>query len=68
MSNRPEDDLEVAVCTECHSDQNVQRLIKNPFFQQGGAIPCQLCGGIVKIVRKDRRKAALDQSDQERGI
>lgn len=68
MSNRPEDDDEVATCTECHSDQNIQKLLRNPFFHQGGAIPCHYCGGIVKIVRKDKRDAALKQADRERGI
>lgn len=68
MSARPEDDEEIATCTECHSDQNIQRLLRNPFFQQGGAIPCQYCGGIVQVVRKDRREQALKQADRERGV
>jgi hypothetical protein len=66
--SRPEDDEQTATCTECHSDQNLQRLIKNPFFQSGQVIPCQFCGGAVMIVDKDRRKNALRQSDRKRGV
>lgn len=68
MSNRPEQDEEIAVCTECKSDQNVQRLIKNPFFQQGGRIPCQYCNGLVIIVRRENRDQALKRVDRDRGI
>lgn len=68
MSSKPEQDEEIAVCTECKSDQNVQKLIRNPFFQQGGRIPCQYCGGLVIITRRDRRADSLKQVDRERGL
>lgn len=61
-------DPEVGVCTECHSVQNSQKLIKNPFFQQGGAIPCHYCGGIVVITRRENVKRTLKQADRERGV
>lgn len=63
-----EDPDEVAVCTECHTDMPLRRLIKNPFFHQGGDIPCKACGGVVRIVRRDKRNAALDNMDQKRGV
>lgn len=64
----PDEDEEIGCCTECHSVQNTQKLIRNPFFQQGGAIPCQFCGGIVVITRRDRLKQTLKQADRERGL
>jgi len=63
-----EDPDEVAVCTECHTDVPLATLIKSPFFHQGGDIPCKVCGGVVRIVRRNKRDAALSASDERRGI
>jgi DNA-directed RNA polymerase subunit RPC12/RpoP len=68
MSNKPEQDEEIAVCTECKSDQNVQKLIRNPFFQQGGRIPCQYCSGLVIITKRELRDQSLKQTDRQRGL
>jgi len=68
MPKDPRDDPEVGVCTECHSVQDSRKLVKNPFFQQGGAIPCQWCSGVVIITHRDNVKNALKQSNRERGI
>lgn len=62
------DEDAIAVCSECRSDQAESYILKNPFYQQGGAIPCQWCSGIVMIVDRVDREAALNQIDRERGI
>lgn len=61
-------DEEVAVCTECHSDQPDQYIIKNIFFQQGGEIPCKYCSGLVIITTRSNRKRAINRRNRERGL
>lgn len=63
-----EDPDEVAVCTECHTDVPLRTVIKSPFFHQGGDIPCKVCGGVVRIVRRVSRDQALAAMDERRGV
>lgn len=62
------DDDVIAVCSECKSDQSDSYVERNPFYQQGGSIPCQYCKGIVIIMDRRDREAALRQIDRERGL
>jgi len=58
----------IGVCTECRSDQRDSYMEKNPFYQQGGSVPCQFCGGVVIVVRRDQRDSTLRRLNERRGI
>lgn len=69
MSNNIQnpDDV-IGVCSECKSDQPMNYMYKNPFAQQGLAVPCKYCGGIVMITYRETRDDSLGNSDRNRGI
>lgn len=58
----------IGVCSECKSDQPMEYMYKNPFAQQGLAVPCKYCGGVVVITYRETRDSSLDSSDRDRGI
>lgn len=58
----------IAVCTECRSDQNSQRVEKDPFYLQGNAPVCRYCGGVTILVERSQRDSALDQASRQRGL
>ena len=58
----------IGVCTECHSDQPEQYMIRSPFAQDGKAVPCKYCGGVVVITYRETREESIDQSNRSRGL
>lgn len=58
----------VGVCSECESDQPESYMERNPFAQQGSPVPCRFCGGVVIIVYREQRDAALNDAKRERGL
>jgi len=64
MVREYEDDDVVAVCTECHSDQKDQYINNSPFGDQA---PCQYCGGVITVTRKQDRDRNLKRIDGQRG-
>lgn len=58
----------IGVCSECKSDQPMSYMEKNPFAQEGSAVPCRYCGGVVIITYRESRNNSLNQSDRERGV
>jgi len=58
----------IGTCSECHSDQPESYMYNSPFAQEGKAVPCKYCGGIVIITYRESRNSSLDQSDRDRGI
>lgn len=58
----------IGVCSECKSDQPMEYMYRNPFAQQGSAVPCKYCGGIVVITYRETRNSSLHSSDRDRGI
>lgn len=58
---------DLAVCTECHSDQPDNYAIKQ--LKMGwDNFPCKWCGGVALLVLKKDREAALRKSDTRRGL
>lgn len=66
MIENPDD--VVGTCSECHSDQPEAYMYNSPFAQEGKAVPCKYCGGIVIITYRETRNSSLDQSNRDRGI
>jgi len=62
-----DDDL-IGVCTECKSEQRDSYMEKNPFYQQGGSVPCGYCGGITVVVARGEKDKALKQRDGRRNL
>lgn len=58
----------IGVCSECHSDQPLEYMMRSPFAQNGQNVPCKYCGGVVVITYRETRDTALNQSDRSRGI
>lgn len=58
----------IAVCSECKSDNPDSYVENNPFYKQGGAIPCKFCGGILIITERGNRENALRRMDTQRAI
>jgi len=58
----------IGVCSECKSDQPMGYMYRNAFAQQGLAVPCKYCGGIVIITYRETRDSSLNSSDKDRGI
>jgi DNA-directed RNA polymerase subunit RPC12/RpoP len=40
----------------------------SPFAQEGKAVTCKYCGGVVIITYRETRDDSLNGSDRERGI
>jgi len=68
MSNIQNPDDVIGVCSECKSDQPMNYMYNNPFAQEGKAVPCKYCGGIVIIVYRETRDSSIKSSDRERGL
>jgi len=68
MSNIQNPDDVIGVCSECKSDQPMSYMYKNAFAQQGLAVPCKYCGGVVIITYRETRNSSLDSNSRERGI
>lgn len=66
MVNNPDD--VIGVCSECKSDQPMKYMESNLFAQNGTAVPCKYCGGIVVITYRETRDNSLKQADRERGL
>jgi DNA-directed RNA polymerase subunit RPC12/RpoP len=58
----------IGVCSECKSDQPMTYMYNSRFAQEGLAIPCKYCGGVVVITYRETRDESLDSSDRNRGI
>lgn len=58
----------IGVCSECKSDQPMSYMYNSPFAQEGKAVPCKYCGGVVVIVYREARNESLKDSDNNRGI
>jgi len=58
----------IGVCSECKSDQPMSYMYNSPFAQQGLAVPCKYCGGVVIITYREKRNDSIDGSDRSRGI
>lgn len=58
----------IGVCSECKSDQPMSYMYNSPFAQEGKAVPCKYCGGVVVIVYRESRNESLKDSDNNRGI
>jgi hypothetical protein len=58
----------IGVCSECKSDQPMNYMYNNAFAQQGLAVPCKYCGGVVVITYREVRNSSLKSSDKDRGI
>lgn len=58
----------IGVCSECKSDQPMNYMHSSPFAQQGLAVPCKYCGGVVVITYRETRDSSLNSSDKDRGI
>lgn len=58
----------IGVCSECKSDQPMNHMHNSPFAQQGLAVPCKYCGGVVVITYRETRDSSLNSSDKDRGI
>jgi hypothetical protein len=67
MAIRNPDDV-IGVCSECKSDQPMRYMENNPFAQEGKAVICKYCGGVVIITYRETRDDSLNGSDRERGI
>jgi len=68
MSDIQNPDDVIGVCSECKSDQPMAYMYNNPFAQEGKAVPCKYCGGIVIIVYREQRDSSIKGSDRERGL
>jgi DNA-directed RNA polymerase subunit RPC12/RpoP len=68
MSKINDPDDVIGVCSECKSDQPMSYMYNNGFAQQGLAVPCKYCGGVVIITYRETRGQSLDGSDRTRGI
>ncbi len=68
MDNIKDPDDVVGVCSECKSDQPDSYMYRSPFAQEGKAVPCQYCGGVVIITYRETRDQSLNESDRGRGI
>lgn len=68
MSRVNDPDDVIGVCSECKSDQPMSYMYNNSFAQQGLAVPCKYCGGVVIITYRETRGQSLDGSDRSRGI
>jgi len=68
MSEIKNPDDVIGVCSECKSDQPMSYMYKSPFAQQGLAVPCKYCGGVVVITYRETRDSSIDSSDRNRGI
>lgn len=68
MEENNEVDDVIGVCSECKSDQPEKYMYNSPFAQEGKAVPCKFCGGVVIITYRQTRNRALDGSDKSRGI
>lgn len=68
MSNIENPDDVIGVCSECKSDQPMSYMYNSPFAQEGKAVPCKYCGGIVIIVYREQRDSSIKGSDRERGL
>lgn len=66
MVNNPDD--VIGVCSECKSDQPMKYMESSSFAQNGTAVPCKYCGGIVVITYRETRDNSLRQADRERGL
>jgi hypothetical protein len=43
-------------------------MFNSPFAQEGKAVPCKYCGGVVAIVYREERDSSLKDSKNKRGI
>jgi hypothetical protein len=68
MDNIKDPDDVVGVCSECKSDQPDSYMYRSPFAQEGKAVPCKYCGGVVIITYRETRDQSLNESDRGRGI
>jgi len=62
------DDELIGCCTECKSEQRDSYMEKNPFYQQGGSVPCQYCSGVTVVVARKDKEKALKQRDGRRNL
>jgi len=68
MNQIKDPDDVIGVCSECKSDQPMSYMYNSPFAQQGLAVPCKYCGGVVIITYREKRNDSIDGSDRSRGI
>ena len=64
----PDPDEVIAVCIECKTDQNSQRVERDPFYLDGKTPVCRYCGGVTILVERSERDHALEQASKSRGL
>lgn len=58
----------IAVCSECKSENPEKYVENNPFYRQGGEIPCKFCSAPLLIMKRKDKESALRQRDRQRGL
>ena len=65
------DDILVAFCGECGTDQPRQYMERSPVFMGGDGSyntpSCKFCGGVVIVSAREDREIAYKQFSRERG-
>lgn len=61
------EDEEVAVCTECKTQQTERYVLGNPFYGQG-KVPCQYCTAPIVYTRRSQLASTLASIDRNRGL
>ena len=51
------------ICSDCLSEQNIQKVMKSMWYKQGMTPPCHFCGGVTHEIARSEITQFIDDTN-----